>query len=795
MKNDCIDDHGDDSNYYYKHKTKKLKFALDGLTCSACSGSVEEATKSLRFTVPSSYLKLMGDSGNDDCIKIEREKDGVHVALFPSAQLEFVYSILLLHGSAPPETVTVPNKIGDAGDVSSNKVQVLERIESALVDEIIDTIESIGFGAEFISAHAVGGEEDSYNEGGHHDSNTNPIRNIYLENIEQSNMNHVIEILNNIEHVHMVKNVDSKKKTHHRQKVCLPAKKILSTCCRGNNEYNGVPTPGPTTETTTIEISYDCDQIGIRTILSLIEPPQTTKTSNENTNYTIQVTDTSSYQNMIAKAEFRRKAEIQEYFRSFFFSACCAIPVFVISMILVHIPGIIKHFLHSYIFWNITWEEFLTWVLTTPVQFYSGARFYRDAYYSIKGRHLNMGFLIAAGTSAAYFYSVFVVLYNAIRDAKGHDRLMQAFETSALLIMFVLLGKYLECKVKSFTSGAISKLSQLTPEVANLVGTAKSNHKYDTKPTATQGEEKDDELPYDPIPEQQIPLILLQKNDVLVIRPGEKVPTDGIVILGSTSIDESMLTGESMPVHKEKGDSVIGGTINIDGSIYIQVHAIGKDTALSKIIELIESAQSSKAPIQEYADWIASRFVPVVTAISVLTYILWAVLLNTGLLDGVKDNWPYRQEGLNDWTLPLLFSISCLVIACPCALGLATPTAVMVGSGVSAKYGILIKGGEALESANNISAVVFDKTGTLTHGTPVVQDVLLLSDRSLFRNTGEEKLPESGEDIAQLNEKVLRTILRFAACAEYGSEHPLAKGNYYIVHHYYIFVKCLQLCR
>merc|ERR1712038_162755 len=277
------------------------------------------------------------------------------------------------------------------------------------------------------------------------------------------------------------------------------------------------------------------------------------------------------------------------------------------------------------------------------------------------------------------------------------DRLMQAFETSALLIMFVHLGKYLECKVKSFTSKTISKLSQLTPETATLVGTANltitNNAEFGSN--MNNGEdEKEDEILYQPVPEQKIPLILLQKNDVLLVRPGEKVPTDGIILKGSTNLDESMLTGESMPVHKEMDDTVIGGTMNIDGSIYIEVDAIGKSTALSKIIELIESAQSSKAPIQEYADWIASRFVPIVTGISVFTYILWAVLLNTSILDGVKENWPYKEEGLNDWTLPLLFSISCLVIACPCALGLATPTAVMVGSGVSARHGILIKGSE-----------------------------------------------------------------------------------------------------
>mmetsp|Transcript_3535 Transcript_3535/g.4657 ORF Transcript_3535/g.4657 Transcript_3535/m.4657 type:complete len:711 (+) Transcript_3535:3-2135(+) len=190
-----------------------------------------------------------------------------------------------------------------------------------------------------------------------------------------------------------------------------------------------------------------------------------------------------------------------------------------------------------------------------------------------------------------------------------------------------------------------------------------------------------------------------------------------------------MITGESVPVSKHPGDSMIGGSINIEGSVRILVTVVGEDTTLAQIIKLVERAQQSKAPIQDFADWISARFVPTILFLSLLTYVIWAILLNTSALDHVKDTWPYRHEGLNDWTLPLLFAISALVIACPCALGLATPTAVMVGSGVGAKHGVLIKGGEALETSNKISAVVFDKTGTLTVGKPTVEDVLLLSDR------------------------------------------------------------------
>ena len=426
-----------------------------------------------------------------------------------------------------------------------------------------------------------------------------------------------------------------------------------------------------------LQCTYQPYRIGIRTLLTQIQTGRGEEGG-------IQVTDATGYQTLLSQSESRRNAEIQAWKKSFLQSALLAIPVFVISMILVYVP-LIQDWLHSYCVWYITWEEILTWALTTPVQFGSGLRFYKEAYYSVKTRHLGMGFLIAVGTSAAYFYSVFVVFYNAVRDSQskqggggggggegvnhehqedeghGHKRLMQAFETSALLIMFVLLGKYLECNVKALSGKAISTLSQLTPDVATLVGTVEESEGMETDP-----KEEIDDPNIHQLPEEQIPLVLIQRNDVLLIRPGEKIPIDGVVLHGCTTTDESMLTGESMPVPKSQGDTVIGGTINIDGAVQIHVLAVGNDTTLAKIISLVEEAQSSKAPIQEYADRISGVFVPCVTGFAVLTYVVWAILLLSGVLDGVKESWPYQKDGLNDWTLPLLFSISCLVIACPC---------------------------------------------------------------------------------------------------------------------------------
>ena len=368
-------------------------------------------------------------------------------------------------------------------------------------------------------------------------------------------------------------------------------------------------------------------------------------------------TDAASFQNSLKSSDARRAKEIRNWRQGFLFAAALSIPVALISMVFKYVPGGAQEFFKSIAFWNITYEEVFTLILATPVQFISGARFYRDAYFSVKTRRLGMGFLIAMGTSAAYFYSIFIIIYNALLSPE--ERLHQFFETSALLITFVILGKYLESKAKAHTSKAIANLAQLPPDEAVLCGSV--------------NETGDREF----FTERTIPLSLLQIGDILACRPGEKVPSDGIILSGSTSCDESMLTGESVPAEKHPGDKVIGGTINVEGSIRIHVTESVEDTTLAKIISLVESAQSSKAPIREFADWISARFVPVVVTLSCLTFVIWVVLLNTSALDHVKDGWPYRDDGLNDWTLPLLFSISVLVIACPCALGLATPTAVM----------------------------------------------------------------------------------------------------------------------
>ena len=323
---------------------------------------------------------------------------------------------------------------------------------------------------------------------------------------------------------------------------------------------------------------------------------------------------------------------------------------------------------------DILLNPWFQWALATPIQFYIGYGFYKGSYFSLKNRYANMDVLVALGTSAAYFYSVYNVLV-------GNDHLY--FETSAVLITLVLLGKYLEALSKRETYTALAKLFSLKPEVAYI--------------------ERDGGF-------VEVAVSTVRVGDILTVRPGERVPLDGTIITGFSSIDESMISGESIPVDKNLGDEVIGATINNFGTFQFKVTRIGEETLLSQIIKSVEEATATKPNIQRIADRISNIFVPTVIALSILTFIAHYFIFSAG-----------------DFARSLLVAISVLVISCPCALGLATPTSIMVGTGKAAENGILFKSGEYIENANKISAIVFDKTGTLTKGQPELTDYRLIN--------------------------------------------------------------------
>ncbi|NDJ78185.1 MAG: copper-translocating P-type ATPase [Chloroflexi bacterium] len=343
------------------------------------------------------------------------------------------------------------------------------------------------------------------------------------------------------------------------------------------------------------------------------------------------------------------------------------------------------------------WVNVLFWALATPVQFYVGREFYRGAYNSLRSGTTNMDVLVALGSSVAYFYSV-VVTVGVIG---GHVY----FETSAMIVTLITTGTLMESIAKGRTSAAIKTLMGLRATTARVI---------------RDGTETD-------IPVEQVAV-----GDVVVVRPGEKIPVDGVVIDGHSTVDESMITGESLPVEKTAGDNVIGATLNKQGLLKFEARKVGRETALAQIIRLVEQAQGSKAPIQRLADRVSAVFVPAVVTIALLTFAIWVV-------------------GTGDFTPSMVRMIAVLIIACPCAMGLATPTAIMVGMGRGAEGGILFKNSESLERAHRLTAIVLDKTGTLTRGEPAVTDLVVSQD-------------------AHLDERKLLTL---AASAERGSEHPL----------------------
>lgn len=694
-------------------------FALEGLTCATCVNAVSQAVKSL---------------GSEQGLDV----DSVDVRLLPDATLTTKY---------------------EKGKMEE--------------DAIIDTVEAVGFGATLTSKreiHQSNGQAMTSIENGE-EMRVQKIKMLYISMCENQDLAFVyLSSCKGVENVQYSKrSINQEEPIPTKLNICQyllkslgQVWKIISSRMADRQGYDHVATAPPDERSGgTLEVTYNEDITGIRTIVDGVELHTKTK---------CEAWDALSYQVKQKSIDTRRQREISEWRNQFWFSMMFALPVFTISMVLSKIPATCDYFM-AITFLGISREELWTWLLATPVQFISGARFYRDSRHSLRSGKLGMSFLIAMGTTAAYLYSIAAVLYNAFNLGSGRPRLMQSFESSSLLIAFVLLGKYLEANAKSRTSRAVSALAEMAPDSATLVGTIDELGKTDSTP------------------ERIIPLTLLQRRDILLVRPGEKVPTDGTVKSGSTSIDESMLTGESLPVSKVEGSKLIGGTINLNGAVEMIVDEVGEDTALAQVIRLVETAQSSKAAIQEVADRIASVFTPVVIAISITTYIVWALLLNSSLLDGIKEDWPYHEQGFNDWTLPLLFAISVMVIACPCALGLATPTAVMVGTGLGARLGILIRGGEPLELSKDVTSVVFDKTGTLTRGEMSVNDILLLSDRLAGKEVGEKgaaikktsccREDDSSlriQDVLESRKRAIDKVMFFSACAEQSSEHPIAEA-------------------
>ena len=391
--------------------------------------------------------------------------------------------------------------------------------------------------------------------------------------------------------------------------------------------------------------------------------------------------------------QMARQAEIRDQTRKFIVGVIFAFPLFLLSMA--------RDFSFIGPWSQAAWVNWLFWVLATPVQFYTGWDYYVNGLKSLKNKSANMDVLVAMGSSVAYFYSMALLIFPAFGQHVY-------FETSAVIITLIKFGKMLESRTKGRTGGAIRKLIGLRPKTATII---ENNI------------------------EKEIPISRVQIDDTVLVRPGERIPVDGIVIEGASAVDESMLSGEPLPADKRTGDKVVGGTINGEGLLKFTAQAIGKDTVLAQIIRLVQEAQGSKAPIQALADKVAAVFVPGIIAIAIIVFFIW---------------W-----GIGGEFVPAMIRlVAVLVIACPCALGLATPTAIMAGTGKGAERGILFKNSEALEMATKLDTIVLDKTGTITIGKPAVVDIIPFAAQC----------------------KTKEELLKLGASVEKGSEHPLGKA-------------------
>lgn len=506
--------------------------------------------------------------------------------------------------------------------------------------------------------------------------------------------------------------------------------------------------------TDTAVVDWDTTKYSLETIQETIESIGYTVTSAnelpENNS-----TESTSMEESWEHFTRRQEAKVQAQRRAFLSSLAGTLPILLFTMVFPHIlPS--HTFLNRHIsIWgyDLEWQALILWILATPVQFITGWGFYKHAYFGIMSGKAGMDVLVALGTTASYGYALEGLL-------TGDDEAAHFFETSAVLICFVLAGKWMQVLAVRRTSEALTALMKLQSKTAVKITPGNKVSSASFNPL------------FDPYHEAVVPIQEVHAGDMVKIIRGASIPADGNVLFGEVSVDESMVTGESVPVLKGPGSVVLGGTVCVEssstvagdelaenandqavGAAFVEVTGVGSSTALAQIVQLVQEAQTRSVPIQSFADRISGIFVPTVCTISLLTYMVWYALCSSKV---VPASW-YDDLGESMTTFSLKFAIACLVISCPCALGLATPTAVMVGTGVGAKLGVLMKGGEALEVASKVNSVVFDKTGTLTQGKPAITDFVRLD---------EENPNDWPED----------DLLWMLASLERTSEHPLANA-------------------
>ena len=501
--------------------------------------------------------------------------------------------------------------------------------------------------------------------------------------------------------------------------------------------------------TSRVQISHNPSLTGLRTLVE----------ATENLGYNAIVADSDD--NNAQLESLAKTREIQEWRRAFWTSFSFAVPVFLISMV---VPMTIPPMdFGSCLLWipGLYLGDVACLILTVPVQFGIGKRFYISSYKSLKHGSPTMDVLVTLGTSAAFFFSIAAMVVSIL--IPPHTRPSTVFETSTMLITFITLGRYLENRAKGQTSKALSRLMSLAPSMATIyadpIAAEKAAEEWDSATTGVMSERKSaipEDQPSNAAEEKIIPTELIEVGDIVILRPGGQVPADGTVTRGQSYFDESMVTGEAVEILKRPGSELMAGTVNGAGRIDFRVTRAGQDTQLSQIVKLVQEAQTSRAPIQRMADIVAGYFVPTIIALGLLTFTAWMILSHVLPASQTPEVFLKPESG-GKFMVCLKLCISVIVFACPCALGLSTPTAVMVGTGVGAEQGILVKGGAALETATKVTHIVFDKTGTLTMGRMSVAEVKL-------------------EQIWEANDWRRKLWWSLIGLTEMGSEHPIGKA-------------------
>lgn len=698
----------------------------EGMTCGACTSSVEVGFKDVpgvkgvsvsllanrtvvehdpAIVTPEALAEIIEDRGFD--AEVLETKDTSSAGQPVSSKIVGVYtttvSIAGMTCGACTSAVEGAFK-GKEGMVRFNisllagRAAISHKIEQLTVDQIVEAIEDAGFDAKLISSDPEG---------------------VQLQSCSTAQLK-IFGLM------------DAKAATE------------VETLLRSKE---GIKSAVISLATSRANVQYDPSATGLRTIVETIEEA----------GYNALVADSDD--NNAQLESLAKTKEIHEWKRAFLTSLSFAIPVFLISMI---IPMFLP-FLNLGAFeiiHGLFLGDVICCALTVPVQFGIGKRFYVSAYKSVKHGSPTMDVLVVLGTSTAFFFSCFAVVVAVL--VPPHNKPSTIFDTSTMLITFITLGRWLENRAKGQTSKALSNLMSLAPSMATIYDDPlyaerlAEEWEAPSSPTLEKGEKYSDvrKSVNEAAAEKIIPTELIEVGDVVLLRPGDKVPADGVVTRGESYVDEAMVTGEPVPILKKKGHALIAGTVNGAGRLDFRVTRAGKDTQLSQIVNLVQEAQTSRAPIQRMADLVAGYFVPVIVLLGLSTFIIWMILSH--VLPTPPKIFSAPQSG-GKFMVCLKLCISVIVFACPCALGLATPTAVMVGTGTASQQGILIKGGAALETATRITHVVFDKTGTLTFGKLKVSKTTI-------------------QGIWNVSEEARQMWWTIVGLAESGSEHPIGRS-------------------